>query len=53
MCNKFFNFQTRYMFNSNDVGLGLYGVVFNGICMSLLHDYSGHMVIPKQFQGQF
>jgi hypothetical protein len=37
------------MFNSSDVGLGLYGVVCKKIRMLLLHDYFGHMVIPKKF----
>lgn len=41
------------MFNSSDVGLGLYAVVWKKKCLLLLHDYFGYMVIPKQFQGQF
>ncbi len=43
----------KKLFNSSDVGTSLYGVVCRKFHMSLLHDYSSCMVIPRQFQGQF
>ncbi len=38
---------------SSDVGTGLYGVLCKKFGMSLLHDHSGHMVIPGPFQRLF
>jgi hypothetical protein len=39
--------------DSNDVGIGLYGVLCKKFHMSFLHDHSDHMVILGPFQRQF
>jgi glucose-6-phosphate 1-dehydrogenase len=41
------------IFNSNNVGFGLYEVICKKIHMSFLHDHSNRMVILKPFQRKF
>jgi hypothetical protein len=41
------------IFNYSDVGSSSYDVICKKIHMSLLHDHSNHMVIPRLFQKKF